>query len=336
MKPELAAVAGRQRGVFRRAQARAARYDDAHIERLVRTGVWQRVRHGIYTAQPYDEALVRSDRRVHLLAAAARMLAIGGDTVLSHGSAAIWHRLELLGEWPVEPTLTLAQPRGSRLTAHGYAVAPVPERHRVPRADVTTAARTVVDIARATGRASGLVTAESALRAGLNRAALAAVLSACRGWPGAPAALAIVDFADEFSETALESLARLWCHDQGLPPPRQQRTVRTLDGRFVAEVDFVWDECRTVLETDGRKKYNDPQGLARGGVVWKEKLREDRLRDCGLEVVRGYWSDGDDGGAQLAGRLRRAFARGLRATGDREYTLGPAIRTPARPLAGAG
>lgn len=331
MNPELAAIARKQRGVFWRRQAIAAAYTEVEIKRLLRQGIWTQVRHGICTAQPYDAKQARSDRSMRLLAAAARILALRGDVILSHQSAAVYHEIALLDAWPKEPTLTLC--RGARrISGRGYAIAPIPALHR--NGGASSAARTVVDCARTLEPAAGFVTVESALWAGLDRSAIATVLDDCRGWPGIAQARGLVAFAGEDSETALESLARLWCRDNGLPAPQQQRCVRTLQGLFLAEVDFVWDEYRTVLETDGRKKYegDDQKNGEAGppkpekGVVWREKLREDQLRDCGLQVVRGYWSDGDDGGAQLADRLRRAFARSQRATGDREYTLGPPVR----------
>ncbi|MDX6198252.1 MAG: hypothetical protein QOJ79_1403 [Actinomycetota bacterium] len=334
MKPELAVLARKQRGVFRRGQAIGAGYGDVEIDLKLRRGEWHRVRYGVYTAQPYDEKKVRTDRSMHMLCAAARMLATAGDQVLSHQSAAIFHEIALLDAWPKVPTLTLC--RGRELTTvRGYSVAFVPAQHRTGA--VTTAARSVVDCARMMAPAAGFVTVESAFWAGLDRSAVQKVLDDCRGWPGVAQARELVAFADEDSETPLESLARLWCRDNGLPAPKQQRSVRTLQGHFVAEVDFVWDEYRTVLETDGRKKYDDDasseQQPLEKGVVWQEKLREDRLRDCGFEVVRGYWSDGDDNGAALADRVRRAFVRGQRATGDREYVLGPSVRPRWRSLA---
>jgi hypothetical protein len=338
MKPELAVVARKQRGVFWRRQAVAAGYSEVEIDRLLRRRTWTKVRYGIYTALAYDEKRARSDREMHLLAAAARLLAVGGDIVLSHQSAAVCHGIELLDAWPKEPTVTLC--RGpDRVAGHGYAVAPVPSSHRIGK--VTSPARTVVDCARTLSIPAGFVTAESAVRAGLDPLAIAAVLDDCAGWPGIVQARELFAFADGFSETALESLERLWCRDNGLPVAHQQRSVRTRKGSFVAEVDFVWDEYRTVLETDGRKKYDSAAGADKDaareekGVLWREKLREDQLRDCGLEVVRGYWSDGEDGGAALAERLRRAFARGLGATADREYVLGPPLRPVFRPLAEA-
>ena len=296
MKPKLAAVAKKQRGVFRRSQAIAAGHSAVEIDKLLRQGVWTQVERGIYTARPYDEKQVRADRSMHLVAAAARMLALSGDLLLSHESAAVFYEIALLEAWPKNPTLTLC--RGTdRRTARGYAIAPVPGHHR--NGSVTSAARTVVDCARTLDVRAGFVTIESALWAGLDRADIEVVLADCSGWPGIVRARDLVAFADEHSETPLESLARLWCRDNGLPPAQQQRSVRTLQGGLFAEVDFVWDEYRTVLETDGRKKYEDDAAgaSAEKGVVWQEKLREDRLRDHGLEVVRGYWSDGEDGGA---------------------------------------
>jgi hypothetical protein len=332
MKPELAVVARRQRGVFRRSQAVAAGHSEVEIDRLLRRRVWNKVSHGIYTAHPYDEKQAQTNRPMHLLAAVARLLAVGGDTVVSHESAAVWHEIQLLGAWPKAPTITLC--RGSGLVkARDHAVAFVPPHHRT--GVLTTPARTVVDCARTLEPAAAFVTVESALWNGLDRAAIAGVLEDCRGWPRVARARDLLAVAGEDSETPLESLARLWCRDNGLPAARQQRSVRTTQGLFLAEVDFVWDEYRTVLEMDGRIKYEE-EGRPEKGVAWQEKLREDRLRDCGLEVVRGYWSDGDDGGAALAERLRRAFARGLARSGEREYVLGPPARPRFQPLAAVG
>jgi very-short-patch-repair endonuclease len=78
------------------------------------------------------------------------------------------------------------------------------------------------------------------------------------------------------------------------------------DGDRVARVDFLFRKQRTVVEADGRIKYDAP------AVLWNEKLREDWLRDMGLEVVRATWADGDDRGASLVARVGRAFERSAR------------------------
>lgn len=90
---------------------------------------------------------------------------------------------------------------------------------------------------------------------------------------------------------------------QGLPTPELQVEFDDQDGVF-ARVDFYFREYRTVVEFDGLIKYGDRTA----DVVMNEKVREDRLRDQGVEVVRVIWSDLLDP-ARLAARIRRAFFR---------------------------
>lgn len=326
--PALAKIAQEQHGVFRRSQALANGYDDVTIERFRRQGVWVPVRHGVYTTAERHARAMADPRLAHLLEAAARRLVIAGDTVLSHETAAVFHGLALLDPIAGEPRLTRHRPDGAgRMTAHDLYVAPVPLRDRQAGQPVTTAARTVADCARALPRPAALVTVESALHLGLDRDEVLRVLAACSGWPGSAVARELVGFASCWSESVLESLARLWFLDNDLPLPEPQLVVRDAGGRFVARVDFAWPAYRTVCELDGQLKYADRQ------VLWQEKRREDAVRDLGLEVVRGYWSDGADGGRALAARLRRAFVRGARAVGDPAYRLSPPRVPVHRPLA---
>ena len=87
-----------------------------------------------------------------------------------------------------------------------------------------------------------------------------------------------------------------------LPAPETQVEVWR-DGRFVALVDFLFREQRTVGEADGMGKYDRP------GALRAEKLREEDLRRCGLEVVRNTWDEvwHASGRAELAQRVREAF-----------------------------
>ena len=72
-----------------------------------------------------------------------------------------------------------------------------------------------------------------------------------------------------------------------------------------ARVDALFAEQRTIVEFDGRVKYDDPD------AIWREKLREDRLRELGYEVVRVTWAELFDPVA-LAAKVRRAFDRARR------------------------
>jgi hypothetical protein len=65
-----------------------------------------------------------------------------------------------------------------------------------------------------------------------------------------------------------------------------------------------------IAEFDGRVKYGRllKEGQDAGEVVFREKQREDLLRDLGWEVVRWVWADLAHPEV-IAERLRRAFLR---------------------------
>jgi hypothetical protein len=99
----------------------------------------------------------------------------------------------------------------------------------------------------------------------------------------------------------------------GIPMPEPQFEIVDRDGRSVARTDFGWESRRTVGEFDGKIKYGRPIGPGKKpeDAVFREKIREDRIRDLGWEVVRWTWADLDEP-RLLATRLQRAFSRGLR------------------------
>ena len=329
LQPALLKVAEAQGGVFTRAQAVRTGLSGKEVDRRRRAGQLVAVRRGVYAAGPAADA-----RAEHLRAASARRLVTAGDVVISHASAAYLLGYRLLADPPVPPTLTVARPAGAEpVRVHDLysAALPAGDRHALlPRVPVTSPARTVADCCRSGSRDAALVVADSALSRGVSREAVLAVLARCGRWPGAVAAADVVRFADGRSESVLESLARQWFLEQGLPAPELQLEIcRGDDGLFVGRVDFLWREQRTVCEVDGRLKY-DVDALLRPGdrlrdPLFLEKQREDGMRDLGLEVVRGYWSDGGDRGRRLADRLRHAFARGTSRTDRPRY----GVRLPA-------
>ena len=78
-----------------------------------------------------------------------------------------------------------------------------------------------------------------------------------------------------------------------LPPSALQFEVRSPDGRLIGRTDFAWEDHRLVGEFDGRVKYGRflRPGEDAGDAVFREKLREDSIRDEGWGVVRWTWSD---------------------------------------------
>lgn len=300
-----------QGGVLTRAQLEAE-LGVAGVRRALRRGDWQLVHRGTYAERALLEAA--DVRGTHLLQCAARRLLSERELVVSHRSAALLHQLRLLEDYDGPPLLTLVRPDGAPPPHERLPLAAaVPAAHRevLDGVAITTKPRTVADLARTLSRDAAVVMADAALRAGVDRLDVLDVLAACRGWPGAAAAVDVMIFADRRAESALESLARVWFSEAGLPPPQlQARLCHAVDGQFVGRVDFFWPQHRTVCEVDGRMKYQDRAGEpAKDGALWHEKLREDTLRDLGLEVVRGYWGDRPQQGQTLVERVRRAFAR---------------------------
>ncbi|MFW6091864.1 MAG: hypothetical protein ACODAF_08265, partial [Actinomycetota bacterium] len=143
-------------------------------------------------------------------------------------------------------------------------------------------------------------------------------LDRVRDWPGARSAGRVVEFADGRSASVGESRCRVLLEQAGLPRPELQVPIydpRT--GGLVGITDFYFAEQRTIGEFDGKQKYTgdiagdeDP-----GEIVWREKKREDRLRDLGYQVVRVITPDFDRP-KEVGKRFRKAFAR---ATGHGRF-----------------
>jgi hypothetical protein len=185
---------------------------------------------------------------------------------------------------------------------------PVAHLARLGRINVLGPHRTVLDIARESGVAHGLVAADSALRLGLTTPQrVGAALAMTRGWPGGRNATRVVELADGRAESALESLSRLRIAEAGLPLPELQVRITWANGAWIGRVDFYWDEFGVVGEADGMRKYR--AGFAR---VTGEKLRHEELEDAGLIVVRWGWEVATDFAAARR-RLETAFARGVRS-----------------------
>jgi hypothetical protein len=168
---------------------------------------------------------------------------------------------------------------------------------------VTSVARTVVDVARTSSFAAGVITTDSALRGQrVTRAGLESVIQACPRWPGIAGAREVAAFADGRSESALESLARALFHQHGLPAPDLQVWVG--DDEVIGRVDFLWQAYRTVGEADGALKYSNQQ------VAVAQLRRDARLRDAGFEIVHFTWDEILRTPAEVVATLRRAFQRG--------------------------
>jgi hypothetical protein len=172
---------------------------------------------------------------------------------------------------------------------------------------VTTAARTVADIARTSTFMEGVVVADSALRERhASKTEIRRVLASCERWPGVAQARDVADFASASAESVLESCARVSFRDQGLPGPELQVSIIGRTHTVIARVDFLWRGFWTVAEADGLLKYN-----GRADAI--AELKRDRLlREAGFEVVHFTWKELFTEPARVATRIRETFTRGLR------------------------
>lgn len=275
------------------------------------------VRPGVYA---HSEELTKLDaRQRHVLQIEATLRQLGPGVLVSHQSAACLLGITLLR---IPTAVQVTRPGGHaghrRSTVHTHCAAVDPAEIVVVNGHrVTGAARTIVDLARQATFEQAVVAADSALRRGLVSAdgLKDAVRRAARR-PGVATAQRVVRFADAGAESAGESVSRVMLHEQAVPPPTLQIVIRGVRGDAFAKCDFGWAENRTVGEFDGAQKYGRLlcPGETPGDAVFREKIREDRIRALGWHVVRWTWRDLDDR-KELAARIGRALEHGAAAAG---------------------
>lgn len=295
--------------VMTRADALGVGYSDVDIRTLLRRGEWHPLRRGVYLrTDPPPSAEAR-----HRLVVAAAMPTVSDRSAISHQSAAVLHGIPL---WKVPRRrvhVTRAGFDSSRTTGTLYTHPAGPEFDTVTveGLPVVAAARTVLDIARTLPFEEAVVAADGALhREIVTPDELADELVATKGRTGAARAAAVIGFADGRSESVGESRSRVALRRAGLPMPDLQVRVFDCAGVEIARCDFGYAELRVAAEFDGFVKYGRllRPGEEAGDVVFREKQREDRLRDAGWIVIRWVW---DELGrpAVIVARVREALRR---------------------------
>jgi hypothetical protein len=287
------------------AQLRVRGWTPQQVKTSVRRGALVRVARGIYVRADIARAIAAKPDGEHVLRAAAVALRAGGGVVVSHRSAAVIHGIDLVGR-PDDVTLTgpAASGRKGRAGVHSYTT-PLPAEHVTTAygVPVTTAARTVIDLARTLSFADGVAAADSAIRRRVtSKAELRTVLAASPRRRGAAMAARVIDFATGLAESALESIARVAFAEQGLPAPRLQVWIPAANGDVIGRVDFYWEEHKTIAEVDGAMKYEGDPSRARAQL-----RRDKRLREAGYEVVHFTWAEITTRPGEVAASIRAAF-----------------------------
>ncbi len=283
--------------MFTSDEAIAAGWTSSALKNGVRHGAIIRLRRGVYTAGPAETPE---------LAAIAAAIAVP-RAVVSHRSAALLHGLPLLGRSPALPEVTVPPRSGAnhpRVHIHRAQLRPE-DIALVGDTAVTSAARTVVDVARHHSLDAAVVVIDAAVQHELATfEEIEDVLRFCWNWPRVRRAQIAVRLSDGRAESPLESISRLVIGRLHLPAPEPQKTIFDQYGRLVGRHDFYWDEFGVAGEADGRSKYDNRP------VLTREKEHQEHFEDLGLVVVRWGWDHATTRQHVLKWRLENGFERG--------------------------
>lgn len=240
------------------------------------------------------EVWERADpRRRHLLLLRAAMARCPGAVAAGPSAAVVWGlpSPDSPPETPVllRPRSSPRPERGGRSTTTTTRRAWL-EENEIDHAGgirVTSPARTFVDVSRAVSFPWALTVADAVRRMGVPVEELVAAAERRPTAPGHARSLRAARSSENLVESALESLARGVQIELGLPAPRVQAWIGRDRPEF--RVDMLVDQYRTVVEADGRLKYEGPS--SRAGQAWADKRRRDRLLELGYDCHRFVMAD---------------------------------------------
>ncbi|WP_165699978.1 type IV toxin-antitoxin system AbiEi family antitoxin domain-containing protein [Ornithinimicrobium ciconiae] len=289
MHPDIATLLASQGGVAATSQLTTMGITRYVLRRLIVHKELIRLPRGIVADPAVWEGAAPWDR--HALRAQGLMMgpagAPGSPLALSHHSA-----LSLCGaaSHGVDDRIHIVRTDGRRGRSDAFVQchSPVAEDqvHERDGVRMVLPELAVLQTAATFGVESGLVSADSCLRDGqVTPDKLQQALDRGGFGNGTSAARTVTKHASGLAESAGESRCRWLFVMLGLPTPLAQAIIRDHAGQFIARVDFLFEDERTVIEFDGRVKYTNPR------VLFEEKQREDFLRTLGYIVVRLVWAD---------------------------------------------
>lgn len=320
MDGELARICAEQRGFVFRWQALGCGYSDEAIATKVRAKEWTRLRRGAYALTAHVRTLDAAQLNVLVFRAVSARL--DGDVVAAGPTALAALGVPVWGV-PLDEVHVHRDPgKTSRREAGVVHHLGELSRDHVLEVDgmlVAPPARSVVDAARTLPFEAGVVLADGARRLLLpTMDEVMDVLERQRDWAGSIVASRVVKFSDGRAATVGESRGRVMIARLGLPAPDLQRRIVDARGALIAITDYYFDGLDTAAEFDGRLKYGrelyeksnrHDEDIDLGDVVWREKRREDAVRDEGNEMVRIVWSELDGHDRPVRQRFVQAFAR---------------------------
>jgi very-short-patch-repair endonuclease len=259
------------------------------ITRRLRDGRLTRLFRGVYRVGPVETTWMWE---------AAALLACGPYAVLSHEATAALRRIRPRVPGPIDVTITTGHRAGQAgIRIHHAPLAP-DDIERVHGLRVTSAARTLLDLA-ATIEARELERAvnEAQVLGCSTATEIRSYLARRSSHRGAKLLRAVLRDDAYVSRSELERAMRDLIERIGLPAPRSNVHV------LGYEVDFLWPEHGLIVETDG---YG-PHGTTRRAFE-RDRQRDARLTAAGYRVLRFTWWQLTNEPEVVAARLAEALS----------------------------
>jgi len=232
---------------------------------------WRRIAPGFYARRDIADSPM-----VVLLAAQRRLV----DSAVFSGRTAAWlHGLDVAPWAP--PELTVPP---SRKIAHmaGIAIRRAELRPqevcRRRGLRVTSAVRTLADLARHSSLTDAVVALDAALHQRLLKLDhLKAWLESHERFPGTARLRRAIELAEPASESVMETRLRVLLVLAGLPRPQAQVRLHDDAGRIMARPDLLYSQSRLGIEYDGSTRRE---------TLTADNRRQNRLINAGYRLLR--------------------------------------------------
>ncbi|MDQ2675497.1 MAG: DUF559 domain-containing protein [Actinomycetota bacterium] len=286
-------AAARQKGLVTRVWLLGMGFAEGTIDEWLRRGLLHAIHPGVYAVG--HEAI---SPEAKLLAA---VLACGPSAVLSHRSAAeLWALLEPRRGFATQVTVPGHGIEGpSGIYVHRTGELPQRERDVVDGIPVTSAARTIFDLA-SQALPSEI---EAAYERGLidqrfTRDDMIKMAVRHKGRRGITKIRALIDRDAPPSATVREAHRMLLelIRSSSLPHPKTEVPI----GRYRA--DICWPEVKLIVEMDGSRWHDTP------GRVHHDKRRDADLAGLGYLTIRVTWNDLVEEPVATISRITRVYA----------------------------
>lgn len=296
MTNEFTTIAAHRGGYILRPDLLDLGYRDRHIRQALQSGVLVRLRAGTYA--PQTHVALSPEERYRLLCFAVQDK-LPTDVVLSHQSASVIHTGVAWGHDLETVHVTRLDGRSQRQDAgvvHHAGILPESDILELDERLLVVPARAALETASVAGTEAGMIQTSLAIRGGVDPEDLHERLGTMRQWPGFNAVRLAVLWAAPGCETVGEIRSVHMFRHGDIPLPRMQVNLVTAGGRWIARVDFDWEDFCHCGEFDGLAKYgrlNPYAASVVGQVLVDEKVREDAVRELPRGMSRWIWRELD-------------------------------------------